>query len=54
MKIVAGIGSDESQGISGTVLISPGVCLEDPDNPEECLNGPFLGLGTFDIRPYAD
>lgn len=44
----------ESQGIFGVVIIHPGVCLEGLDHPGQCLNKPYPGQGTFDIRLYDD
>lgn len=32
----------------------PGICLQDPISPGECLNKPFPGQGSFDVRAYAD
>ena len=45
---------DQAQGIFGTVLMVPGVCLPDPVNEGECLNKPVPGQGHFDVREYAD
>ena len=36
------------------VMIYPGACLVDPEHPGVCLNKPFAGAGTFDIRLFAD
>ena len=43
-----------SQGIYGIVMVYPGACLTDPENPGECLNKPFPGYGAYDIRRYED
>jgi hypothetical protein len=43
-----------SQGIFGIVMVYPGACLTDPENPGECLNKPFPGYGEYDIRRYED
>ena len=44
----------QAQGIFGTVLLVPGVCLPDPVDPNLCLNKPTPGRGRFDIRAWAD
>ncbi len=44
----------ENQGIYGITLLLPGVCLEDPERPGECLNQPFPGSFSYDIRAFSD
>jgi hypothetical protein len=48
------LDDEDTQGIYGIVTIYPGACLEDPENPGECLNKPFPGQGSFDVRHYDD
>lgn len=48
------IDGDSSQGIFGTVMFLPGVCLQDPENPGQCLNGPYPGRASFVIRARLD
>lgn len=42
------------QGVYGVTLMLPGPCLEDPDNPGECLNLPFPGTWSYDVREFDD
>ncbi len=44
----------EEQGIFGITLLLPGVCLEDPEFPGECLNQPFPGSFSYDVREFSD
>lgn len=43
-----------SQGIYGLTIMLPGACLEDPERPGECLNLPFPGGGSYDVRAFSD
>lgn len=46
--------SRSPEGFYGQVLAHPGVCLKDPDQPGQCLNLPFPGAGSYDVREHAD
>ena len=47
LKVISPTGTDYFKSIFGIVLISPEVCLEDPDHLGEFLTGPFIGIGIF-------
>lgn len=42
------------QGVFGLTLFLPGACLEDPERPGECLNLPYPGSSSYDVRPFSD
>ena len=35
-------------------MFLPGACLEDPERPGECLNQPFPGSFSYDVRSFSD
>ena len=43
-----------SQGVFGLSLFLPGACLEDPERPGECLNQPFPGSNSYEVRRVSD
>ncbi len=46
--------AEEEQGIFGITFFLPGVCLEDPENPGECVNLPYPGEWSYELRALSD